>query len=253
LLNNAIKFTPNGAVAISVQNIMQDQGTVKLQFAIRDTGLGVPKEKVVHLFDPFYQVDNFMTRKTEGTGLGLAICKKLVQLMDGEIWYESCTDHPGSTFIFTAKFNLQINHETLKSEISTEQNGLTQNTLKILIAEDNEINQIVLKKMLAKLGYSATVAQNGKEAVEAMERFSYDLIFMDVQMPLMNGIEATKMIRETAPSKKRPFIVAVTAHALKGDRQKFIEMGMDDYVSKPIHTDAVSELIKKFLELQNTP
>jgi PAS domain S-box-containing protein len=247
LLGNAIKFTPNGTVGISVQSVMQEQSTVRLQFAIRDTGLGVPIEKVARLFEPFYQVDNFMSRQVEGTGLGLAICKKLVQLMGGEIWYEPCADQRGSTFIFTANFKLD--QESMECDTSTEQDSLAQNPLKILIAEDNEVNQIVLKRMIEKLGYKVSVVQNGKEAFEAVQRFHYDIIFMDVQMPFLNGIEATKLIRETTSSEKRPYIVAVTAHALKGDRQKFLAVGMDEYVSKPVNTRAVSGLIEKFLEL----
>jgi PAS domain S-box-containing protein len=250
LFNNAIKFTPNGAIAISVQNAKQDEDTVHLQFAIRDTGLGVPQEKVVHLFEPFYQVDNFMTRKTEGTGLGLAICKKLVQLMGGEIWYEPCSEQLGSLFVFTAVFKVQALEESMLYDHSKELEIPMKKSIKILIAEDNEVNQIVLKRVIEKLGYNATVVPNGKEAVEALDRYPYDIIFMDIQMPLMDGLEATRKIREAFASTKYPFIVAVTAHALKGDREKYIEGGMDEYISKPISVDIVSNLIEKFIETQ---
>jgi PAS domain S-box-containing protein len=251
LLSNAIKFTPNGAVGISVKNIMQDQDMVRLQFTVRDTGVGVPEEKVHDLFEPFYQVDNFMSRKIEGTGLGLAICKKLVQLMGGEIWYEPRAQQMGSMFVFTANFIIHDGQESILHDISVEEDSSKQNPLRILIAEDNEVNQMVLKRMIEKLGYKATIVHNGKEAIEAVERHPYDIIFMDIQMPFMNGIEATKSIREMTPTNRRPFIVAVTAHALKGDRQKFLAMGMDEYVSKPISTDTVSLLIEKFNELRN--
>ncbi|MBP1154883.1 MULTISPECIES: PAS domain S-box protein [unclassified Paenibacillus] len=251
LFSNAIKFTPNGAVAISVQSISQEQDTVRLQFAIRDTGVGVPKEKVVHLFEPFYQVDNYMTRKVEGTGLGLAISKRLVQLMGGEIWYEPRKDQSGSTFVFTANFQILAHPESIQYDMSTQQDNLMGDSLKILIAEDNAVNQMVLKKMLEKLGYNSTVVENGKEVVEAFERYPYDIIFMDVQMPLMDGLEAAKTVREL--SKKSPFIVAVTAHAIKGDREKYLAAGINEYVSKPISIDAISDIIEKFLELNNTP
>ncbi len=253
LLSNAIKFTPNGAVKISVESTRREQNAVCLQFTIRDTGVGVPEEKVVHLFEPFYQVDNFMTRKVEGTGLGLAICKKLVELMGGEIWYEPCSEEPGSTFIFTAIFQIETNPESMQYGMLTQSETLLENPLKILIAEDNEVNQIVLRKMVEKLGYKATVVQNGTEAVEAVKRFPYDIIFMDVQMPLMDGIEATRSIKEILSTKKNPFIVAVTAHAIKGDRDTYLAAGMDEYVSKPISFDAVSEIIENVVKLKNTP
>ncbi|MBP1989722.1 PAS domain S-box protein [Paenibacillus eucommiae] len=250
LLSNAIKFTPNGAVAISVQRAAQEEDRVSLQFAIRDTGLGVPQEKIVHLFDPFYQVDNFMTRTVEGTGLGLAICKKLVHLMGGDIWYEPCLEQPGSAFIFTASFQIQTHPDSMLYDTSAEQDKLIENPLKVLIAEDNEVNQIVIKKMVEKLGYNSTTVQNGKEAVDACERYPYDIIFMDIQMPVMDGLEATKKIRETLSAKKKPYIVAVTAHAIKGDREKYLAVGFDEYISKPISIDAISNVIDKFPSLK---
>jgi PAS domain S-box-containing protein len=253
LLSNAIKFTPNGTVAISVESITQEQDAVSLQFTIRDTGIGVPKEKVVHLFDPFYQVENLMTRKAEGTGLGLAICKKLVQLMDGKIWYEPCADQSGSAFIFTANFEIQDHPDSMKYDSSTQQDTLIENALKILIAEDNEVNQLVLKKMIEKLGYHSTLVPNGKEAVEAVKRYPYDIIFMDIQMPEMDGLVATQTIKKTLSSKKSPFIVAVTAHAINGDRDKYLAEGMNEYISKPISIDALSKIIEKFLELKKSP
>ncbi|MDF2713077.1 MAG: sensor hybrid histidine kinase [Paenibacillus sp.] len=250
LLSNAVKFTPSGAVAISVESAKLEHGTVCLYFAIRDTGVGVPEEKAVHLFEPFYQADHFMTRKTEGTGLGLAICKKLVHLMGGEIGYMPCTEQSGSTFWFTASFPIQ---ERLKSALN-DWTGLpdnrTENRLNILIAEDNEVNQFVLSKMVEKLGYSVTVVENGEDAVEAVKRYPYDIIFMDVQMPNMDGIQATRLIKGSEPFKKNIFIVAVTAHAMKGDSEKYLAAGMDEYVSKPISIDAVSGVIDKFLKLR---
>ncbi|MEC0268253.1 PAS domain S-box protein [Paenibacillus anseongense] len=250
LLSNAIKFTPKGAISISVETVSQELDHVRLQFAVKDTGIGVPKDQVGHLFEPFYQVDHFMTRKTEGTGLGLAICKKLVGLMDGEIWYEASKDQIGSTFLFTANFRVQLNHsDASPSDDWCEGEDIAENSkdwsLKILIAEDNEVNQLVLKKMIEKLGHKTTVVQNGKEAVEAVKRYSYDIIFMDIQMPGMDGLAATKFINEQLNGKKRPCIVAVTAHAIKGDSEKYLSEGMDAYISKPISMDAISEIIER--------
>ncbi|MFD0679366.1 MULTISPECIES: PAS domain S-box protein [unclassified Paenibacillus] len=255
LLSNAIKFTPNGAIAVSVENVSQELDKVRLKFGVRDTGIGVPQEKVAHLFEPFYQVDHFMTRKTEGTGLGLAICKKLIKLMNGEIWHEPALDHAGSSFLFTVSFQKQLHPESSYFGMATQEDHLKENSsrpsIKILIAEDNEVNQIVLKKMIEKLGYTATIVQNGKEAVETVKRNPYDIIFMDIQMPWLDGLEATKIIKEMVAFNKRPYIVAVTAHAIKGDSQKYLSEGMDDYVSKPVSMQAISNIINNFKLIKN--
>lgn len=245
LLSNAIKFTPNGAVAISVKGEAAGGGTTRLHFAVRDTGIGVPADKVVHLFEPFYQVDHFMTRKAEGTGLGLAICKKLIHLMDGEIGYESNAEQPGSTFRFSIRVKNPDDAAALaQQEFASGQEQGGEGSLRVLVAEDNEVNQIVLKRMLQKLGYNATIVANGEETVEAVKRDPYDIIFMDVQMPLLDGVQATRLIKETLPRGKQPFIVAVTAHAVKGDREKYLTSGMDAYISKPIQLEEVASILQ---------
>ncbi|MFE0560355.1 PAS domain S-box protein [Paenibacillus sp. NPDC058910] len=247
LLSNAIKFTPNGAVSISVQCVENQGNSALIQFSVMDTGIGVSSEKVAQLFEPFYQVDHYMTRKVEGTGLGLAICKKLVQLMGGDIWYEKNQNQPGSVFTFTVAFSFESNAGNKQENEAVHENHSLGNDLKILIAEDNEVNQLVLKKMIEKLGYNSTTVQNGLEAVEALERYSYDIVFMDIQMPFMDGTEAVRAIKESASSDKKPYIVAVTAHAIKGDREKYLGMGMDEYVSKPVSMNVISAIIDKFL------
>lgn len=247
LLSNAIKFTPNGAVSISVQCVENEGNSALIQFSVTDTGIGVPSEKVAQLFEPFYQVDHYMTRQVEGTGLGLAICKKLVQLMGGDIWYEKNQNQPGSVFTFTVDFSFKSNAGNNQENGTVHENHSSGNDLKILIAEDNEVNQLVLKKMIEKLGYNSTTVQNGLEAVEAFERYSYDIVFMDIQMPFMDGTEAARLIKESTTSEKQPYIVAVTAHAIKGDREKYLGMGMDEYVSKPVSMNVISAIIDKFL------
>ncbi|MGG4090413.1 PAS domain S-box protein [Paenibacillus lautus] len=251
LLSNAIKFTPNGAVSISVQCVENRGNSALIQFSVMDTGIGVSSEKVAQLFEPFYQVDHYMTRKVEGTGLGLAICKKLVQLMGGDIWYEKNQNQPGSVFTFTVAFSFESNAGNKQENEAVHENHSLGNDLKILIAEDNEVNQLVLKKMIEKLGYNSTTVQNGLEAVEALERYSYDIVFMDIQMPFMDGTEAVRVIKESASSEKEPYIVAVTAHAIKGDREKYLGMGMDEYVSKPVSMNVISAIIDKFLAERN--
>lgn len=250
LLSNAIKFTPNGSISITVDMVSLGMDTVRLRFAIRDTGIGVPKEQISHLFEPFYQVDHFMTRKTEGTGLGLAICRKLVELMDGQIWHEASNDQPGSTFLFTASFRTHADQtESTQFEIWPGQEEAaaqaTDPSLKILIAEDNDVNQLVLKKMIEKLGHKTTLVQNGKEALAAARRYPYDIIFMDIQMPWMDGLTATKLIKEMSNHGIKPYIVAVTAHAIKGDSEKYLSEGMDAYISKPVSINAISDIIER--------
>ncbi|TYP79724.1 PAS domain S-box protein [Paenibacillus methanolicus] len=247
LLSNALKFTPNGAIAISVRQAGRQEEEVTLEFAVRDTGVGVPLEKIPYLFEPFYQVDSFMSRSVEGTGLGLAICKKLVELLGGRIWYETTEGEPGSTFRFTVRFQT-ASRQSASGDQPDEESNLTHQSLKILIAEDNEVNQIVLKRMIEKLGYTATVVSDGREAVEAHQRYPYDIVFMDIQLPIMDGLEACKLIKESQAGKKIPVVVAVTAHAIKGDKQKYLALGMDDYISKPISIDAISTVIERYKE-----
>lgn len=253
LLGNAIKFTPNGAITTAVKLLAQEKDIVTLQFSVSDTGIGVAEHKIPLLFEPFYQVDHYMTRHVEGTGLGLAICKKLVHLMGGEIWYEPSVEHPGSVFVFTVNFKVQ---EEVQADSEAEMIGDVlggRDSLKMLIAEDNEVNQLVLKKMIEKLGYNSTVVSNGQEAIEACKRYAYDIIFMDISMPFLDGLEATKLIRKLAPEERKPFVVAVTAHAIKNDREKYLALGMDEYISKPVSMEEVSRVIEKFRKTVDTP
>ena len=252
LLSNAVKFTPTGSVSVSVSCIQSLHGSGLIQFSVTDTGIGVPSEKVSQLFEPFYQVDHYMTRQVEGTGLGLAICKKLVELMGGEIWYEPNPKQTGSVFTFTVqlKYPLVAMNEGEENPVQ-EIDDADGNAFKILIVEDNEVNQLVLKKIIEKLGYPSETVPNGLEAVEAYKQYPYDLIFMDIQMPFMDGMEAARIIKQSAPAEKRPYIVAVTAHAIKGDREKYLAMGMDEYVSKPVSMQAVSDVIDIFRAIRD--
>ncbi|WP_424766817.1 PAS domain S-box protein [Paenibacillus sp. sgz302251] len=250
VIGNAIKFTYSGSVAISVQNKICDHNQVQIQFTIKDTGIGIPQEQRQHLFEPFYQAEHFMTRNVEGTGLGLAISKRLIELMGGNIWVEPA-DGPGAVFVFTANFWQEIQRDAVREDASDEGNQGETKSLKILIAEDNRINQLVLQKMLKKLGYDASIAANGKEVIQTVAYETYDMIFMDIQMPEMSGVEATKVIRETLKPEGCPYIIAVTANALKGDRERYLAEGMDNYMSKPLTIDAVSDMLVKFHQFKN--
>jgi CheY-like chemotaxis protein len=241
LLGNAIKFTDRGEVCVHVSGDGEVNGKTKLFFSVRDTGIGIPKDRMSSLFQSFSQVDMSTTRKYGGTGLGLAISKKLVQLMGGTIWAQSeiCR---GSTFYFTIPAEAATPEQCLQMQQKPDEFGLLHDLpehLKLLLAEDNLVNQKVALLMLRKLGLRADVAANGREVLQALERQNYDVVLMDVQMPEMDGFEAAKAIRERWQNGL-PRIIAVTAHALDGDRKRCIEAGMDDYISKPVRLEELA-------------
>lgn len=246
LSNNAIKFTPNGGITLKVDCVEDREEDCTLQFNVIDTGIGIPEEKLGALFDAFSQVDPTITRKFGGTGLGLAISKKLVSLLGGTIWVTSVVNK-GSTFSFTI-----ITKKASQSDKILEENkprvsiSDTQKPLypfRILLAEDNLINQKVAIKLLEKIGYSADVVANGLEAINALEIKTYDLILMDMQMPEMDGLTATRQIREDRNRKESPIIIAMTANAMKGDREECLAAGMNDYISKPVKKEKLQQML----------
>ena len=218
----------------------------ELHFSIIDTGIGIPEEKADRLFQSFSQIDSTITRKYGGTGLGLAISRRLVELMGGEIWVVS-QPGLGSTFHFTIiaeeAEEISIPSDSYSKKAKTAASRKNARTLRILLAEDNAVNQMVAIQMLKRLGYSADVAGNGLEVLQALERQPYDVVLMDVQMPEMDGLVAAQEIRKLWP--KGPRIIAITAYALKGDRERCLAAGMDDYISKPI----VIEELRRVLEM----
>ncbi|OAB45774.1 PAS domain S-box protein [Paenibacillus antarcticus] len=246
LIGNAVKFTFSGDITINVDLVSRNYNNTELKFVIKDTGIGIPQAKVNQLFEPFSQVDHFMTRNYEGTGLGLAISKKIVELMGGTISLEDL-DEVGATFVFTIHLKeSQGNVKVMDNRLFSIDHKESEPSLRILIAEDNEINQLVLKKMLEKQGHTTHVVSNGNEVIQQLAYERYDIIFMDVQMPEMNGFEATAIIRETISSELCPIIIAVTANALKGDREKCLAAGMDNYISKPIKSLVLKEVIAEY-------
>lgn len=245
LLNNAIKFTEKGEVRISVSSTKLADDENEIHFAVKDTGIGIPKDKMDRLFQPFSQVDASTTRRYGGTGLGLVISKKLVEMMGGKIWFEGEVGK-GSIFHFTiqARSTLKEPVDTYK-HISGSGAGIKENLdrdLRILLAEDNTVNQMVTQKMLSKLGYMADVVANGIEVMQALERQNYDVILMDILMPEMDGLEATRAIRIRYPDG--PKIIAMTAAALVGDREMCIAAGMDGYISKPTKIEELSAALR---------
>jgi CheY-like chemotaxis protein len=235
LLSNAVKFTETGEISVSVSGKRLEGENYEIHFAIKDTGIGIPRDKMERLFKSFSQIDSSTTRKYGGTGLGLAISKKLVEMMNGTIWVES-ENGSGTTFHFTIKVErtlhepIDINRPGSKSNAPLRRN--LDHHLSILLAEDNLVNQMVTQRMLSKLGCRADIASNGIEVLRALERQSYDIVIMDVLMPEMDGLEATREIRLRWP-ENGPKIIAMTASVLKGDRETCLAAGMDDYISKP--------------------
>ncbi len=303
LIGNAIKFTSRGSVNISVTQVLishylrcelsdrheETQLLRTLQFAVKDTGIGIPSDRLHRLFQPFSQVDASTTRQYGGTGLGLAISKRLCELMGGTMWVESSVQE-GSTFYFTiaAPVNVWAQPATISTSPTTlrspqsisqsiaqglanqglpNQSNTTQiytglpkqsfvfdpqmakhHPLRILLAEDNIVNQKVAIHILQRMGYQADVAANGLEVISALLQQSYDLVFMDMQMPEMDGLETTRAIAQNCQNGKiisKPRIVAMTANAMQGDREICIAAGMDDYLSKPIHNSELVRVLKE--------
>ncbi len=230
LVGNAVKFTQSGGITIRVATTNLAGGFVKLAVAVTDTGIGIPVEKQAIIFEPFRQADGSTTRRYGGTGLGLAICVKLVAIMGGEVSLESQPD-AGSTFSFSVVLGRGVAAD-VASTIHDTTTPHVDRALDVLLAEDNMVNQHLARRMLEKWGHRVVVVASGRAATCAAAERRFDVIFMDVQMPDMDGLEATAIIRG-AESHHVP-IVAMTAHAMKGDREMCLAAGMDDYVAKPI-------------------
>jgi PAS domain S-box-containing protein len=259
LLGNAIKFTERGGVSLCAEVESCDNRNVRLHISVSDTGIGIPPEKQKLIFEAFSQADGSTSRKYGGTGLGLAICSRLIQIMEGLIWVESQMGC-GSTFHFTACFGVADPIDAVDSPapaglpasvVEDPRGELVAPTsfqpLRILLAEDNFVNQRLALRLLEKRGHSATVVRTGREALERLEQEPFDLVLMDVQMPEMDGVEATEAIRarERETGGHLP-IIAITAHAMNGDREKYLASGMDAYLPKPIRQQDLWSLIESF-------
>jgi CheY-like chemotaxis protein len=285
LVGNAVKFTVHGKVVVRVAREGEEGGNVRLRFAVTDTGIGIPSEAQKCLFQPFSQADSSITRRFGGTGLGLAISRQLVELMGGTIGVESEAGK-GSTFWFTVKLplraaTLQIapgrveaegligdhkktgreSHETAPGAPGGDKAGGVPpvarppeklRTLRILLAEDNVVNQSVARLRLARMGQTVDIVADGRAALEAAQSRPYDIVLMDCQMPEMDGFEATRKLRaweqtqRAAGANTAPlYIIAMTASAMSGDREACLAAGMDDYVSKPVHADQLAAAIAR--------
>jgi signal transduction histidine kinase/HPt (histidine-containing phosphotransfer) domain-containing protein len=256
LINNAIKFTQVGEIVLSVS--ARTENGLELIFAVQDTGIGLTPEQLQKLFQPFTQASIETARKYGGTGLGLSICQKLIQMMGGQIWAESS---PGEGSIFSFILPVLATDEIPKSTIFAEQGIINPlQTIKsdlanlfplnILVADDNLINQELVQAMLGKMGYSPVIVSDGIEAIAALKSDFYDIVFLDVQMPRMNGLDAATYIvqkwAEFSTIKSRPTIIAMTASTMQGDREMCLEAGMDDYISKPIFFDTLQRMLENW-------
>lgn len=245
LVDNAIKFTHEGKIAVRADVRERDADSVTLEFSVSDTGIGIRPEDQERIFNPFTQVDASTTRNYTGTGLGLTISRKLVELMNGELRVESLPDQ-GSTFYFTVKLKIpRLTPMEFGKSNGLSASSLRGRALQILLAEDTPTNQKVAQYLLTKRGHIVEIARNGRQAVEMLNRRDYDVVLMDVQMPVMDGLQAARAIRAMEdPEKARVPIIAMTAHALKEDAERCIAAGMDAYISKPIQAEEFIELVE---------
>jgi len=251
LISNAIKFTNKGSVFLKVECLSESKGMYLLKFIVEDTGIGISSQDMDKLFISFSQVDDTYTRKYGGTGLGLVISKKLAELMGGEIYVESIKGK-GSIFSLIIKIKKYSNLEGSKEIDGNNANSKACISRNILIVEDNISNQEVLNRMCSKMNYKVKIAGDGRKALEILNTECFDAILMDIQMPIMDGVETTRIIRENEKKTKEHIpIIALTAYALKGDREKFLNFGMDDYLSKPIAMEILYKCIEKVLSKEN--
>jgi PAS domain S-box-containing protein len=249
LINNAIKFTLKGSVRVVVEKISRHDDHVVVRISVIDQGIGIPQDKQDQIFNVFVQADYSTTRRFGGTGLGLAISKRLVEMMGGQIWVES-EENKGSKFRFTGSFKILKDKEDVSDfhrkvdDIDSPEAAEILKGLRILLAEDNLVNQRMAQKMLEKKGCIVTCVDNGQEAVNKVHESVFDLILMDAYMPILDGLEATKVIRQNEENTgKHILVIALTARAMAEDRRKCLESGMDGYVSKPIDRKKLFEEI----------
>jgi CheY-like chemotaxis protein len=252
LVGNAVKFTESGTISIHVRQEGENASGVLLHFEVRDTGIGIPADKCKVIFESFRQVDGSTTRKYGGTGLGLTICSRLVELMGGEIWVESELGK-GSRFQFTARFGLgasNVAHGS-SSDLASMARAVDASSrmpiaiLRILLAEDNLINQRLATRLLEKRGHKVEVTATGREALDRVSNGRYDVVLMDVQMPDMDGLQATSLIREreTRIGLHTP-IIALTAHTMQGDRERCLNAGMDNFITKPVNAEELIAIVE---------
>lgn len=253
-LSNALKFTERGSIELRLETKRQTSLSVEIKLSVKDTGIGIGVAQQKRLFHSFVQADDSMSRKHGGTGLGLAISRQLAELMGGEIGVESTLGKGSAFWVALTLHRAPATHAlaslaaaTAPAEPEPPSAPVRARKPQILLAEDNPVNQKITQRLLEKCGFDVQIAANGKEAVEAVQNRPYDLILMDCQMPVMDGYEATHVIRKIEGAARRTPIVALTAHAMVGDREKCLEAGMDDYLSKPVNLAKLQQTVTQWL------
>jgi CheY-like chemotaxis protein len=264
LLSNAVKFTESGSIDARLRATTLSASELLLQIEVQDTGPGIDPEKLPYIFDKFTQADGSVSRKYGGTGLGLAITRKLAELYGGEINVES---EPGRGTVFAVNLKLGVATQTaLPAAVASgasaaglngpgivevaaplkEPEPAPANAGRILVVEDNHVNQKVVTAVLRKRGFAIELANDGREALARLESDTFDLVLMDVQMPVLDGLEATRLIRQDPRWKTLP-VIAMTAHAMNGDRERCLDAGMSGYISKPVHPSHLLQIIDEHL------
>lgn len=252
LVSNAVKFTNEGGVYLVVALAQAEENRLTLEFTVKDTGIGISSKKLDRLFKPFSQLDSSMTRRYGGTGLGLAICKSLVQMMGGEIAVESI-EGKGATFVFTICVHTHEEeyHRLREEERSARYRVHGERQPNILIVDDHPINRKLMDSMLRKMGMKADMAEDGRQAVDMVAGPKvYDMIFMDLQMPVMDGLEAARLIRQMKPEAEPPVLVAMTANVMDGIQKRCFDAGMNEYISKPVKISCVKHLISRYVPVE---
>jgi len=254
IIGNAIKFTPDGgAISLNISGESFFEKNVILNFEVKDNGIGIPSDKIEMLAKPFFQLDSSTTKRHQGTGLGLAISQKIIELMGGELTIKS-EFGVGSEFSFSIFGKIWVKDDNLEESLQEEEeedgfiwkNMAKEFPLKILLAEDNSTNLLFMDMLMVQLGYEYDVARNGSEAVRKVKESEYDLVLMDIQMPVMNGLEATKIIRKS--NDRKITIVGLSANAFQEDVDLAMEMGMDSYIAKPLKINEITSIIRSCSE-----
>jgi signal transduction histidine kinase/FixJ family two-component response regulator len=240
LMNNSVKFTHTGTIDIRVTADKEKEEAIDISFTVKDTGIGIEANKIDTIFNRFQQADEDTTRKYGGTGLGLSIVKQLVELQKGKISVSS-TPNGGTEFIFTIPYKISKDINGKHKFITEEEIQLNKKNIKVLVAEDNEMNQRLMRHLLTSWDLDFYIVNNGKAAIEAVQQKKYNLVLMDIQMPLIDGYRATEKIRKELNSDIP--IIAMTAHAMAGEREKCLSFGMNEYISKPIRENELFKII----------
>ncbi|EKR64243.1 GHKL domain protein [Leptospira weilii str. 2006001853] len=254
LVSNAFKFTEKGSVSIEFEfDIKSDSKQCDIRIRVKDTGIGIPEQKLKELFQAYTQMDTSVSRKYGGTGLGLAISKGLAEMMNFKLTAQSVINR-GSVFEISGRIPLaersEVNFELKK--LNPDTNGTSIQDLRILVAEDNETNQMLIKKVLEKLGYEPVIVSNGIEALHHIETKGTDVFFLDIQMPELSGIETAKILTQHTNQSIRPYIIAMTANASQEDKEECLASGINEYISKPFRKEEIADLLNHFIARKNS-